>query len=182
MKVVRTHNSKISTYIFKTNNLIFAGRLWILFRDDSSLRLGSQIEWGGAEASLRLGHVAAAQILILLIFCPHNHTNTENIGHLLLIFGVFWDFFLCIKMRLYQLPRLHSSTGELELGYRHTPHGVVHTCCLCLMLRLKGVIQPRLISPSCYSRRLKVTAPSNHRPERVQNLFISNFHPMHEKF
>ena len=65
---------------------------------------------------------------------------------------------------------------------RHTPHGVVHTCCLCLMLRLKGVIQPRLISPSCYSRRLKVTAPSNHRPERVQNLFISNFHPMHEKF
>ena len=71
---------------------------------------------------------------------PHNHTNTENIGLLCWFLAYLNDFcFLSKCVENYFISR-HSRTWTWFQPGPHSPHGVVHTCCLCLMLRLKQVI------------------------------------------
>ena len=175
MKVVRTHNGIIRKYLhilikptisFSLGPLVNIIPRWLFTSPRIANWMGRS--WGQLAAQTRGSQI---QILILLIFCPHNH---RKYWAFIVDFWHILRLYLWIKMRLYQPYYVHSSR-QLNLNLVTPTCHMVSTCCLCLKLRLKGVIQPRLISPS-----LSLAPSKGHRTEQSQSWEGSE--PIHIKF
>ena len=171
MKVVRTHNSKISTYLNKTNNLIFA---WAAceYYSAMTLHFSSDRKLNGAELRPTCGADT---------WQPNTNTNTINFlspqsQKILSVYCWFLAYFETVSLdQNASLPAILCTfleTAELELGYPHMPHGL-H------MLSVSEVASKRSNSaPSDFSLSL---APSKgHRTEQSQSWEGSE--PIHIKF
>ena len=177
MKVVRTHNSKTSTYLKPTISFSLAA---CEYNSAMTLHFSSDCKLNGAELRSARGWTrgSSTNTDTINFLSPQSYKYRKYWAFMYCWFLAYFEIFSGIKMRLYQLSRLHSSPAELELGYPHMPHGVVHTCCLCLMLRLKEVNQPRLISPSLSSL---LFAPSKGRRSEQSQTWEGS-EPIHIKF